>query len=273
MVFSDGRFKFLDVHNFNLPWTATVCAQQVDITRNALKPSAGRISSVARVSIPHANQLHSPIFRATFRRGIARDRPAVTIAFGTQTVVVYSMIREPVRHCLRTIARQFFVNFLRAPVVRESLNANSPVRMLLERIDRVVQGGFGVRRQVRSSSLEMYIRKGDSSSLAERSPNLRVFAMLTFISVAIQLRDQRSRCRRNADFPFENSLIGNFSPIQLFIFTFVRPQRGTFQRQSREQTSRPRPGQNFRVRMAVGMRRDFSWAPSALAYSALYERL
>src|ERR1700722_8176721 len=192
-------------------------------------------------SLGHANQLYSAIFGATFRRGIARHRPGVSISFGAQTVGVYSMIREPVRHCFPSTPRQFLVNFLRAPVIRESLNANPPIRMILEYGDRVVQCRFGVRRQVRSASLEMHIRKSDSSALAERSPNLSVFTMLAFISVAIQLRDQRPRCRRNADFPFENSLIGNFSPIQLLIFAFVRAQRGAFQRQSRKQSPRSRP--------------------------------
>src|ERR1700693_1367545 len=89
-------------------------------------------SSAAGLSLPHSNQLYASIFRSTFRRGIARHRPAVTVTCGAQTVVDYSMIGEPVRHGLRAIARQFLVSFLRAPIIGESLNANSPIRMLLE---------------------------------------------------------------------------------------------------------------------------------------------
>src|ERR1700730_8092246 len=63
--------------------------------------------------VPHSNKFHSAIFGATFRRGIAGDRPSVSITFGAQPAAVYSMIREPVDHRLGAFTRQFQVSFFR----------------------------------------------------------------------------------------------------------------------------------------------------------------
>jgi hypothetical protein len=149
-------------------------------------------SSVGRISILHANELYPPIFRAAFRRRIAGDRPSVPVTFGAQAVAVYAMIREPVRYCLRAIARQFQIRVLGASIVGESLNANLPVGMLLQRGESFVQCGLRVWREVRFATLEMYVREGDSALLPERSADVSAAStfsfMLSSISVAIQLR-------------------------------------------------------------------------------------
>src|ERR1700716_3167692 len=105
----------------------------------------------------HSNKLHSAIFGATFRRGIARDRPSFSITFGAQPAAVYSMLREPVDHRLGAFTRQFQVSFFSALIVRKSLDANLPVGMLLERSECFIQCTLGVRRQLRAAGIEMYI--------------------------------------------------------------------------------------------------------------------
>ena len=107
---------------------------------------SGARSSIARVSVPHSNKLHTPIFRAAVRRGIARGRASISMAFGAQAAAVDSMIRKPVHHGLCAITREFQISFLRSLIVRKSLNANLPVRMLLERSCNIVQCALGIRR-------------------------------------------------------------------------------------------------------------------------------
>src|SRR5215467_14532654 len=115
---------------------------------------AARQSSMACLYL-RAKDLHSAILCPAIFTIVVGNGSTFTVTFCRQTVLIHSVIYEPIHDRVGSILRELLIEGLAADVIREAFNSNRPVRIVLHCFGYIRQYGFRAARDIELSRGEM----------------------------------------------------------------------------------------------------------------------